>query len=114
MAAIISTEYGTRIYTHLTRIEGDEPDFEAWTDGGTWNGWQRPLFEKAVADAVIQFVNRWNPQPQGDAYFDADQDAYFTPDENDAEHFNIWRGMDWCGKRVYPVGARSWTWDVDE
>jgi hypothetical protein len=35
----------------------DGPRFVGWTDGTLWNGWSKPLFERAEAMKVVRWIN---------------------------------------------------------
>lgn len=88
----------------------DAPVFAGfWEPGENWNGWACPSFTKAEADRIMA---AWNG-----ASYDAKADAFSFPyDPSDLtreEPHDVFRGVDHpTHGRLYPVGARGWTWSA--
>ena len=89
-------------------IDGIDGNFEGWTDGRLWNGWEMPRFEFAMAQKFIAALN------QSDAHHDSSRDAFITksPDGEEevwaAEMLQILGGQT---VKAYPVGSGAWCWE---
>lgn len=86
-------------------IEGVEKTFEGWTDGTLWNGWAKPHFGFAVAQAVAQEF--------GGEYREG-QDAFVTKtngNEEETWEAVIISSLGEIRTKVYPIGAGAWIWD---
>jgi hypothetical protein len=97
------------VFTRGTfQIEGIDGDFEGWSDGTFWNGWEKPCFTREVAERVLQSCgHKWS--------YDAASDTFdvYSSGEEEPEQF--------CGESVqlgdggtakaYFIGAGSWIWD---
>lgn len=86
--------------------------FAGWTDGSHWNGWATPLFEKDVADQIVQGYN--SSGTDGGAWYNPEQDAYCLSDTDDEEPLAFsGRTVETPGgtKRLYPLATRYWTWE---
>lgn len=91
---------------------------EGWTTGDLWNGWATPFFEKEAAEEVLREAAetyaemgetyKWGFDPEGDAFtFQSPHDE--EPDRVKGERITTPDGR----KKVYGIGAYSWTWTGD-
>jgi len=92
-------------------LADSEVNFDGWTDGQCWNGWEMPRFEKSVAERLVWSLGG------GRARFDAERDAFVTVAQDGDEE--IWASeqiiiSDGSAVKVYPVGAGAWIWDAAE
>lgn len=95
-----------------------EKSAEGWTTGELWNGWATPFFEKGDAEAVLRELAgtyaemgetyRWGYDPEGDA-FSSQSPHDEEPERTEGEWIMTPEGR----KRVYGIGAYSWTWNED-
>ena len=95
--------------------------YEGYHRGDSWNGWACPAFERAEAERIAaDFHAQLTPNGLFEAGYDTDADSFYflDPDDDPNEgpiHFAA-ETIDVGGvrTRVYPVGARYWTWwEVD-
>ena len=89
-------------------IDGVEGEFQGWSDGSVWNGWDKPFFSKDVSVQVLKaFGCFWE--------YDAGKDVFIVKTDSceDAEEFAGISLELADGGRVhtYPVGAGSWIWE---
>lgn len=77
---------------------------DAWTQGDLWNGWAKPLFEKAEALKIAEIMG------EGMTY-DAEKDRFV--DHLDGEQ-EVYEKMEIEAEgrtiEVYPIGTGSWCW----
>ena len=89
-------------------LEGIDGDFSGWSDGTSWNGWEKPCFTREVAERVLQSSgHKWSYDTASDEF------AVYSSGEDEPEQF--------CGESVqlgdggtakaYFIGAGSWIWD---
>ena len=89
-------------------LEGIEGEFEGWSDGSSWNGWEKPCFTREVAERILEASGyRWS--------YDAATDEFtvVTSEEDEPELFSdqaIQLG-DGGSVTAYFVGAGAWVWD---
>ena len=92
-------------------LEGIDGEFEGWSDGSSWNGWEKPCFTLNVAERILAASGyRWS--------YDASADEFtvVTSEEDEPERFTgeaIQLG-DGGSVTAYFVGAGSWIWDKTE
>jgi hypothetical protein len=89
-------------------IDGVEGEFQGWSDGSVWNGWDKPFFSMDVSVQVLKaFGCFWE--------YDAGKDVFIVKTDSceDAEEFAGISLELADGGRVhaYPVGAGSWIWE---
>jgi hypothetical protein len=91
-------------------LDGIEGEFEGWSDGSSWNGWERPCFTRDVAERILAASGyRWS--------YDASADEFtvVTSEEDEPERFTgeaIQLG-DGGSVTAYFVGAGSWIWEKE-
>ena len=101
-----------KIKVYLESLMMDTP-LEAWTEGGTWNGWATPYFEQAAAHAIMKL----HKQQHGDAtaWYDAQRDefCFLLPGDEEPECYAA-ATVDVASSplKLYPIGAGSWIWDA--
>lgn len=82
------------------------PQYDGYTDGSLWNGWECPLFTKEVADQIAMEVN--------DGYstmtYNKVNDCFIYNGYRNEEP-DIFKGKDIHGKHLYPIGTAYWMWD---
>jgi len=89
-------------------LEGIDEEFQGWSDGSSWNGWEKPCFNREVAERILAASGyRWS--------YDASADEFtvITSEEDEPELFNgqaIQLG-DGGSVTAYFVGAGAWVWD---
>ena len=89
-------------------LEGIDEEFEGWSDGSSWNGWEKPCFTRDVAHRILAGSGyRWS--------YDASVDEFtvVTSEEDEPERFTgeaIQLG-DGGSVTAYFVGAGAWVWD---
>jgi len=92
-------------------LEGIDEEFQGWSDGSSWNGWEKPCFNREVAERILAASGyRWS--------YDASADEFtvVTSEEDEPERFTgeaIQLG-DGGSVTAYFVGAGSWIWDKTE
>jgi hypothetical protein len=89
-------------------IEGVETEFQGWTKGQLWNGWEMPYFEFGEAQRVIEMLT----DPKGK--YDAERDCFVSPNSDGEE--DIWEAVNvtmlgGATVKVYGIGAGAWIWD---
>jgi hypothetical protein len=89
-------------------VEGTSGKFEGWSDGSSWNGWERPCFTREVAERILEASgHRWSYDPSADEF------TVFTSEDDDPEQFkgeSIQLG-DGGSVTAYFVGAGAWIWE---
>jgi hypothetical protein len=89
-------------------LEGIDGKFEGWSDGSSWNGWEKPCFTRKVAERIFEGSGyHWS--------YDASTNEFtvVTSEEDEPEQFNgedIQLG-DGGSVTAYFVGAGAWVWD---
>lgn len=95
--------------------------FQGFSDGRTWNGWACPYFTKDQADRLVTAWERHGYQ----AAYNAQADVFkFGPldtvgdsaavDLNDPEEAEQFGAVEVDGRKLYPIGAGAWIWDMVE
>jgi hypothetical protein len=89
-------------------LDGIEGDFEGWSDGSSWNGWENPCFSREVAEGILEASGyRWSYDPSADEF------TIVASEEDGPEQFKgetIQLG-DGGSVTAYFVGAGGWVWD---
>jgi hypothetical protein len=84
-------------------------DFNAYTLGDIWNGFQCPYFTKTEGMKVIKDLD-------GDGLrYDGRMDAFVEFDSSDPknkEYWNVYKKQIINGKSLYPIGYMGWTWEL--
>lgn len=91
----------------LFTIDSFDAIFEGYTQGQHWNGWACPWFTKKVADEIMHHSNKVNGEDYQMRY-DAETDTYVYGVGEETECF---KGINFDGKQLYPIGTMSWIWD---
>ncbi len=92
-------------------LEGIDGEFEGWSDGTFWNGWEKPCFARKTAELVLQAAGAsWTYDAKSDAFVVA------TEDGEDDETFAAETVQLGDGGAViaYFIGAGSWIWEKTE
>lgn len=93
------------------QIDGLPGTYEGFTRGETWNGFAVPYFPLAEARRVADDYAAQPPSPDGQTRSDYDADCdlirLFDPSCGEWDEFEA---VEVEGQLLYPVGARSWTW----
>ena len=71
-----------------------------------WNGWACPYFERAEVERMAA----WLPEFDDSLVYDEESDAFRTT--YDPDLVETFSGTDIDGRRLYPIGAGSWTWII--
>ena len=75
---------------------------------GTWNGWQRPVFVKEVADEIMSVCNSL-PNGEGSMKYCSEDNCYITyENEEEIERFGI---IEIDGNIYYAIGTDCWVWE---
>ena len=92
-----------------------EAGFDGYTVGQPWNGWACPYFtfEQAQEILIAWHLQGW------DAHFDTGQDAFLffgKPrfETGQSEDFETFTAFEMECRKLYPIGAFSWTWEEKE
>jgi len=95
-----------------------EKSVEGWTTGDLWNGWATPFFEKAAGEEALRELEAsyaemnqkyvWSYDPKGDAFVLRDPN-WDEPERITGEWTETPEGR----KKLYGIGAYSWTWTED-
>jgi len=89
-------------------LDGIDGEFEGWSDGSSWNGWEKPCFTREVAERILEASGyRWSYDPTADEF------TVVTSEEDEPEQFkgeDIQLG-DGGSVTAYFVGAGAWVWD---
>ena len=89
-------------------IDGIEGEFEGWSDGTLWNGWEKPCFTRGVAGQALEAAGAsWTYDAKTDAFVFAAQDG---EDEEVLAAESVQLG-DGGTVTAYFIGAGSWIWD---
>ena len=92
-------------------VDGLDGEFEGWSDGSAWNGWEKPCFTREVAERILQATGcRWT--------YDASDDEFIItaiededPERCGGETIELGDG----GSVIaYFIGAGFWTWDTTQ
>ena len=89
-------------------IEDVDGEFEGWSDGTSWNGWEKPCFIREVSEQILNACgNRFTYEPSSDEFI------VLSCDEDEPERFPGQRIEfgDGGSAKVYFIGAGSWIWD---
>jgi hypothetical protein len=81
-----------------------ENEYSGFSAGNTWNGFECPLFEKSVAEEILEdglvlALGGWMYNGKLDAFYTEDEEFIGEPHYIDGEV-----------KQLYPIGAFSWVW----
>lgn len=99
--------------------DGEIPQFKAFRNPEEyWNGWACPYFTKEQAD---RFVDAYNEIVTGEigsdsinkGRYDRQQDAFVFFNES-AEEDEVFVAETIGGRKLYPIGAFSWCWWIEE
>jgi hypothetical protein len=89
-------------------LDGIDGEFEGWSDGSSWNGWEKPCFTREVAERILEASGyRWGYDPSADEF------SVVTSEEDDPEQLkgeDIQLG-DGGSATAYFVGAGAWIWE---
>lgn len=91
----------------------DTPQFEGYTAGHSWNGWDCPYFTKEVANQIAEFMENDNNMH---FYYQENFDRYIILFTHDTvvEEPEVYEGttitVDGEEIKVYPLGNGSWCW----
>ncbi len=105
----VSDEEQVPVFTSGTfSIDGMEGEFEGWSDGTFWNGWEKPCFTHEVAERILEASGyHWSHNAATDEF------TVVTSDEDEPELFSgqaIQLG-DGGSVTAYFVGAGAWIWE---
>lgn len=89
--------------------DDNEHEFAGFHTGRRWNGWAMPLFTKETADKIIAWISEWDEYK---ARYDEEKDAYVVQYADDEPDVFAAEVVD--RKKLYPIGAGSWVWDIKE
>jgi len=92
-------------------IDGVECEFEGWSDGTLWNGWEKPCFVREIAERVLEAAGAsWT--------YDAMSDAFIVATEDGEDHETFAAEAVQLGDggtaTAYSIGAGSWIWEKTE
>jgi len=89
-------------------LDGIEDEFEGWSDGTLWNGWEKPCFSREVARRILEASGyRWSYDSSADEF------CVVTSEGDEQQQFKgeaIQLG-DGGSVTAYFVGAGDWVWD---
>lgn len=93
-------------------VDGLEDAFEGYTIGETWNGWAVPAFPLSEAHRIATAYAAQAPLLEGacEAEYDEQDDSFRFYDPVSGE-WDEWAGEERDGQKLYPIGARYWTWE---
>lgn len=109
---------------HASWLDVSWLDFPGWTDGTTWNGWEKPWFTKRVVDHYILFNDALRAYMSKERdrgslaslpdliVYDQVHDAFIVTDE-DGTPTSLF-GEDVGGSRLYSFAELGWVWEVIE
>jgi hypothetical protein len=92
-------------------LEGIKGKFEGWSEGSSWNGWEKPCFSREVAERILRATGCcWT--------YDASDDEFIItaiededPERCGGETIELGDG----GSVIaYFIGAGFWTWDTTQ
>jgi hypothetical protein len=89
-------------------LDGIEAEFRGWSDGSSWNGWEKPCFSCEVAERILEASGyRWSYDPSGDEF------TVVASEEDEPEQFKgeVIQLGDGGSVTAYFVGAGAWVWD---
>ena len=89
-------------------LEGIGGEFEGWSDGTAWNGWEKPCFTREVSEQILNVCgNRFTYEPSSDEFI------LLSRDEDEPERFpgQCIEFGDGGSAKVYFIGAGTWIWD---
>jgi hypothetical protein len=98
------------------------PPVEGIDLGGTWNGWRRPRFGRASAEAIVRAHNeeygtfsgvsadQTGPEERPCAWYDeaTRRFCFYLPDSDDIETFDP---ITVDGVDSWAIGTDGWTWE---
>lgn len=89
--------------------------YEGYTKGEHWNGWECPRFTKEVGLQIVEEINTFDSK----AWFDESKDKFCFDLDNTGEDIYEFEGYnikvgDGGTLHVYPIGAWCWIWDEVE
>lgn len=91
----------------LFKIEGSSA-YRGYTDGGTWNRWERPGFTFEVASQIAKDFR----EDGATVDYDQARDCFvFKTDEYPDEDDELFEPRIVDGQKLYPIGAGSWCWE---
>lgn len=97
----------------LLNIESEELQYCGFTADEHWNGWERPYFERAVAEQILKDYAAANSDIKW--WFSESRSAFYLSNVTDVEMNDIWYAQtikfDGVELIVYAVGNGSWRWD---
>ena len=90
-----------------------DDEFEGYTNGELWNGWEKPYFEKRISDKILEVCKKYVDDR---SYYDNKKDEYIIYSNNDEPEIFVSEIIETSDgrKKVYGIGAGSWTWDLAE
>lgn len=86
-------------------------EFEGYTNGELWNGWEKPYFEKRISDKILEVCKKYVDDR---SYYDNKKDEYIIYSNDDEPEIFVSEIIETSDgrKKVYGIGAGSWTWDL--
>lgn len=87
----------------------NKKNYEGYTDGTLWNGWECPWFTKEVTEEIMKDLNKEGVETE----YNKDTDSYIVecegsdPDIFDGADIKTEDGI----QHLYPIGAWCWIWD---
>ena len=84
--------------------------YHGYTTGLTWNGWQCPLFDAVTAEEILNDICS-DPDMCMDWVYNGKLDAFIC-DENEYKGIDV--EVEGEFRRLYPIGAFAWAWQIDE
>lgn len=96
-------------------IEGIECNYEGYTMGEHWNGWECPRFTKEIAMQIASDYTESGREFGQIAHYDKAADAFYFENPDQYDEPEEYQGHDIVcnGEKfhVYAVGAWCWIWD---
>ena len=89
-------------------------EYDGFTRGDLWNGWECPIFEKAVAETILKDITSngysWKYNPEEDAFLVQHED---DPNDYEPEIFAAEQVVLDNGdvRNLYAIGAYAWIWE---
>ena len=83
-----------------------ENEYSGYSTGNTWNGFMVPLFDYTTAEELL------NAELEDEWIYNGKLDAFLTDEDEEfkgEDHY-----VDGEVRRLYPIGAFSWVWQIDE
>lgn len=89
-------------------LDGVDGEFQGWCDGELWNGWEKPCFERDVAELILNSVGAtFTYSSKEDAFVVVDAEGKET-DRIDGTTVQLGDGG---SVTAYFVGSGSWIWE---